>query len=202
VYERYLRAQDEGLAVPELTPKTNMRWDLDPYTTAQRLTAHRSKRITLDNHPWPEHAPAVQVIERCSQTRTTVKVDFWCTCGFKDGLMLETSSGRLTFEDYPLPATEEQEPITTPAAAATAADITPTLEPTPPTVTLSKTKIQSLRRRQWSTRAITGTAPNWHREHATRERLRRAAMQLWEDTTVPTSLLQRARSFLTGRASA
>jgi hypothetical protein len=116
--------------------------------------------------------------------------------------MLETSSGRLTFEDYPLPASEEQEPITTPAAAATAADITPTLEPTRPTVTLSKTKIQSLRRRQWSTRAIIGTTPNWHREHATRERLKRAAMQLWEDTTVPTSLLQRARSFLTGRASA
>ena len=217
VYERYARTRDEGLVVPALTPKTDMRWDLDPYTTARRLTADRRKPITLNDHPWPTHAPAVQVIEHWSR-RTAVKVDFWCTCGFHDGLTIDTADGRLTFEDYPLSADLREEHIEAsdvPAAMATQEPAPIVVEPLPvpqapptpipaalepPSVTLSKVKIQSLRRRQWSTRAILGTTQSWHKERPTRERLKRAALQLWEDTTVPTSLLQRARLILTGRA--
>lgn len=103
VYARYARARDEGLTVPTFPEKTNLRWDLDPYTTARRLTADRARRIALDNHPWPTHVLTIQAFEHWC-TRTMVKVDFLCTCGFRDGLTRETLSGRLTFEDCPLPA--------------------------------------------------------------------------------------------------
>jgi hypothetical protein len=176
VYERYAQARDSGLTVPTLTPKTNMRWDLDPYTTARRLNARRARRIPIDDHPWPAHAPAVQVFEKCF-LGTTVKVEILCSCGFHDGLTFETPDGRLSFDDFPRPAAKTITPApTAPVEPAPIVELAPE-----PQVIISAPSIPAKPLRPDLTRLDISRV--------------RAVM------AIPTEALRRARLALTGTAA-
>lgn len=185
VYARYVRARDEALAVPELPAKTDMRWDLDPYATAQRLTAHRARPLTLADHPWPEHAPAVQAIERWCQ-RMTVKVEFICTCGFRDGVMIDAPGGRLTFEDYPpVAATTTQQ---MPSAIVTQMPMRPAPNQSDLVAVPERAHVQ-----------LETVTPSQQRPHAPTlvQQARLHIRDIAAVLTVPTDALRRARRTLT-----